>query len=150
MKGVTVRIAAFGSGDYAKALDLRLNVLRLPLGLTFTDADIAAERDEVCLAAFDASGAVVGSVNLVPHPRWAKLRQMAVAPGWQGQGIGAQLIEAAKQWASESGREEILLHARVTAVGFYEKFGWAAEGEAFTEVGIPHRRMRLAVTSPHP
>jgi predicted GNAT family N-acyltransferase len=37
---------------------------------------------------------------------------------------------------------EIALHARETAVGFYEKLGYVVSGERFTEVGIPHWYMQ--------
>jgi predicted GNAT family N-acyltransferase len=33
---------------------------------------------------------------------------------------------------------EIILHARETARGFYEKLRYEAEGDSFTEVGLPH------------
>jgi predicted GNAT family N-acyltransferase len=34
------------------------------------------------------------------------------------------------------------LHARIVAVGFYEKMGYVRQGELFTEVGIPHVLMQ--------
>jgi predicted GNAT family N-acyltransferase len=33
------------------------------------------------------------------------------------------------------------MHARMTAVGFYTKLGYAKVGHEFREVGIPHVRM---------
>ena len=40
------------------------------------------------------------------------------------------------------GYEEIVLHARETALGFYQKLGYETEGDSFTEVGLPHSAMR--------
>jgi predicted GNAT family N-acyltransferase len=33
------------------------------------------------------------------------------------------------------------LHARLTAIGFYEKSGYVVSGGEFLEVGIPHVKM---------
>jgi len=35
----------------------------------------------------------------------------------------------------------MVLHAREAAIPFYLRLGYELEGEPFTEVGIPHRRM---------
>ncbi len=48
------------------------------------------------------------------------------------------LIDAARQ----GGLDEVYLHAQTRVVGFYERFGFAAEGDEFDEAGIPHRLMR--------
>ena len=34
------------------------------------------------------------------------------------------------------------LSARATAIGFYQRLGYVAEGEPFLEVTLPHRLMR--------
>ncbi len=35
-----------------------------------------------------------------------------------------------------------MMHARATAIGFYEKCGYDRLGETFLEQGIPHVRMQ--------
>ena len=40
------------------------------------------------------------------------------------------------------------LHAQVSAIGFYERFGFEAYGREFDEAGILHRSMRLALPPP--
>ncbi len=42
-----------------------------------------------------------------------------------------------------SGLKEVTLHAQVHARGFYEKYGFKAEGAVFDECGIDHIQMRL-------
>jgi hypothetical protein len=37
------------------------------------------------------------------------------------------------------------MHARKTALGFYEKLGYSRQGEEFTEVTIPHYIMEKAL-----
>jgi predicted GNAT family N-acyltransferase len=48
-------------------------------------------------------------------------------------------VEAA---LAEAGVRVVLLHARVSVLGFYAKLGYLAEGDDFPLVGIPHRAMR--------
>ncbi|MFY9436602.1 MAG: GNAT family N-acetyltransferase, partial [Limnochordia bacterium] len=53
-----------------------------------------------------------------------------------------QLLEAMVGYLTELGLSEAYLGAQIQAVGFYEKAGFAAEGELFDDAGIPHRMMR--------
>ena len=71
-----------------------------------------------------------------------KMRQLAVRESSQGKGFGRELVNYAHSFARERGYAEIVLHARETARGFYEKLGYEAEGDSFTEVGLPHLAMR--------
>jgi ribosomal protein S18 acetylase RimI-like enzyme len=69
------------------------------------------------------------------------MRQVAVAPGMQGQGIGRKLVEYAEEFARDGGFDLMLLHARETAVPFYEKLGYRRLGQRFEEVTLPHWAM---------
>jgi predicted GNAT family N-acyltransferase len=68
--------------------------------------------------------------------------QMAVEPALAGQGVGRTLVEAVFTEAARADCASVVLHARETAAGFYARCGCAVEGDPFTEVGLPHRRMR--------
>jgi predicted GNAT family N-acyltransferase len=117
-------------------------VLRWPLGLDFTDEQIQAEDSEVHIAALEADK-VVGCLVLTPMDEGViKMRQVAVEPELQGQGIGAQVVELSEQVARARGFNEMVLHARDTAVPFYLRLGYEVFGEPFEEVTIPHRKMR--------
>lgn len=123
-------------------LALRDAVLRQPIGFSLYDEDLSGEQEDITLAAL-AGNEVVGCVLL--HPADAdtyKLRQMAVAPEHANNGIGRQLLEVAEAYAQQHGKTIITLHARVTAMGFYEKLGYEKQGDVFTEVGIPHVLMQ--------
>ena len=122
---------------------LRYEMLRRPLGMPEGSEENAAEgRCAHCVAVVD--GAVVGCVLWLPDADGiaGKLLQMAVGDGLQGQGIGALLVRALEAMARARGFERVRMHARATAIGFYEKLGYAVTGEPFTEVGIPHRLMQ--------
>lgn len=75
-----------------------------------------------------------------------RMRQVAVVPELQGQGIGRAMVEYSEALARTVGFTRMILHARETAVAFYEKLGYAKVGERFVEVTIPHWAMakRLA------
>ena len=142
---ISIRQIAHASHDYAMAVNLRRVLLRTPLGLDFTSAQLAAEATDTHLAAFDDEEVVeevVGTVVLSPYDdSTLKLRQMAVDDSQQGAGIGRQLLTAAEEHAKALGKTRIMLAARVTAQAFYARYGYAAEGDIFEEVTIPHITM---------
>lgn len=130
------------SPAYALAVALRHEVLRLPLGLVFTVDQLAAEKDSHHLAAFDAEGRILGCLMLTPHEGGEiQMRQVAVKPEQQGTGLGRALVDEAERRAKELGFTRMMLHARDKAIGFYERLGYAREGDLFMEVGIVHQQM---------
>ncbi|ESQ84989.1 GNAT family N-acetyltransferase [Asticcacaulis benevestitus] len=138
---VTIRHIAHASHDYAMAVNLRRAVLRTPLGLDFTSAQLAAETTDTHLAAFEGED-LVATVVLSPYDDTTlKLRQMAVDDSQRGAGIGRHLLAAAEAFAKTQGKTRIILAARVTAQAFYTANGYVAEGEVFEEVTIPHITM---------
>lgn len=138
---IEVREIEPGSPEHMLMVELRRQVLRLPLGLDLTGEDLDAERDDFHLAAFDGLE-LVGGLILAPHgPLEIKMRQVAVVPGRQGQGIGAKLVRFSEDFARAQGFERMVLNARDTAVPFYVGLGYDIEGEPFEEVTIPHRHM---------
>lgn len=141
-----VREIAFGTDDYRAACGLRQRVLRAPLGLALAAADVAADAGQLHVGLYDDEGRLVACVSaVILSSVRVKLRQMAVEPGLQRAGHGTRLLAETERRLAVRGVAEIVLHARLTAVGFYERLGYAAEGETFTEVTIPHVVMRKAI-----
>lgn len=138
---VSLSEAPYGSDLYTQALRLRDAVLRAPLGLTFTEEELADDAHRRHFVAA-AGGAVIASLSLKPiGPHTLQLRQMAVAPERRGERIGARLLGFAETWARREGYGTIILNARIGAEGFYARHGYALEGHIFQEQGIPHIRM---------
>ncbi len=134
-----------GEPGWVEALVLRRAVLRTPLGLDYSPADIVAESGDTLFAAYEGQR-LVGVVMLRPDGADSvKLRQMAVSEDSRGQRIGEQLVAAFEARARELGVHHIGLAARKTAIGFYERLGYACDGEEFIEVTIPHRHMSKAL-----
>jgi predicted GNAT family N-acyltransferase len=143
-------IVAFDLADptWQQVYNLREEILRKPLGLSLKDEDLSGEQEETTIAAFDRGdpSTVVGCVMLRRlSAAEVKLRQMAVATSFQGQGIGRLLVQKAEEMARDSGCRIISLHARRHAVPFYEHLGYQVHGDVFTEVGIPHLFMNKSI-----
>ncbi|MGI9241596.1 MAG: GNAT family N-acetyltransferase [Verrucomicrobiales bacterium] len=129
------------SDAYWNALLLRDGILRAPLGLEFSEEDIAAEANDVHIVALE-KGEVVGTLLLRSAGEGiVQMRQVAVSQKRQGQGIGKDLVKFAESLAWAECGDEIFLHAREPVVGFYEALGYGGSGEMFLEVGIPHMKM---------
>ena len=132
----------FGTPEFDEAVRLRYEVLRKPLGLEYTPEQLAGEYGEYHLVACAENGSIVAYLNLTPaDEETVKMRQVAVSPALQGQGVGTALVKASEDMASRLGFRQMVLHARETAVPFYLRNGYTIVGDRFEEVTIPHFKM---------
>lgn len=139
---LTFRVIEYGNTEYQQMVTLRDVVLRKPLGLSFTREYLEQESNDRLLGCFDENDVICACCILTPVDKEVmQLRQMAVAPDRQQSGIGRQLISFAEQEAMRGGYTQLMMHARKTAQGFYERLGYHVAGEEFMEVGIPHYEM---------
>lgn len=141
MKDIDIQIVDFNSPLQKKSVELRYKVLREPLGLHFTDEQLAAEKDDAHIVALQNKNVVGVMVLQKTGDTHIKMRQVAVDFELQKSGIGKKLVEFTEQYAKQHGFDFIELHARDTAKEFYLKLGYYIEGEQFVEVGIPHFKM---------
>jgi ribosomal protein S18 acetylase RimI-like enzyme len=137
----------FGTPSFDVALALRYQVLRKPLGLFFEEAEIAQEYLQLHFGCYDQSTQeLLGTLTLKPCENAAiKMRQVAVDPNCQSKGIGTFMVLQSEAYAKAKGYKKMELHARLSAVPFYQKLGYFVEGEGFTEVGIDHLYMYKAM-----
>lgn len=96
----------------------------------------------VHLLARDQAGNPIGTVRMLGD---GHVGRMAVLTRWRDRGVGSALLKTIIATAHSVGMERIFLDAQVQAIGFYERFGFVAEGEEFMDAGIPHRHMTLAL-----
>lgn len=133
--------AAFGAGRHAKT------TYRLRAGVDCIDALSFVVRDE--------RGALAGSIQLWPillvdaggeaHPL-TLVGPVAVAPAFQGAGVGTLMMQAALSRADAHGRDALLL---VGDPEYYARFGFAAGPAAdWSLPGPVERRRVLARLSP--
>ncbi|MEJ5170009.1 MAG: GNAT family N-acetyltransferase [Fimbriimonadales bacterium] len=141
-----LREIRWGSREYAAEVDLRYRVLREPLGLWFSPKELEAEEEERHFGAFESRRLIACLVSRPLGTGIVQLRQMAVEEARQRQGVGSRLLEFAERELAASGVYEAVLHARTSAVPFYERAGYRVEGEPFEEVTLPHVRMRKRLT----
>jgi N-acetylglutamate synthase-like GNAT family acetyltransferase len=127
-----------GSDDYKKMVALRLAVLRKPLGLSFTNEELEKEKIDILIGAFEEDKILACCMLVAVEKATLKLRQMAVHNNLQGKGIGASMVNFAETVARDKGFKKITMHARKTAIGFYEKLGYERIGNEFLEVTVPH------------
>lgn len=135
---MAVKLIDHGSTDYSQMIALRQTLLRKPLGLSFDDTELKAETNDILIGCFDDER-LEGCCLLTQIANGIlRLRQMAVVSGLQGKGIGKVLLQFAENIARDRGYKKIVMHARKTAVGFYEKSGYKVTSTEFEEVTIPH------------
>jgi predicted GNAT family N-acyltransferase len=127
--------------EYTLEKELRNRVLHKPLGLVLSEQDLQGEGSQSHLVAMDGRGRVVGCVLVAFTEKGAKIRQFAIEEGHRGRGIGTRLMTCADQIVRDRKLGAVTLHARQTARRFFEKLGYAAVSDVFTEVTIPHVKM---------
>ena len=142
-----IQIAKFQSSQYYQALALRDKVLRAPLGLFFSGEDILAEQAYTHFIMLQEDKVVATAQMVNTGNGTGKMRQVAVDFEFQSKGLGGKLVDFMENWTRESGLNGITLHARETAVAFYEKRNYSKKGESFMEVGIPHFFMEKHISS---
>jgi ribosomal protein S18 acetylase RimI-like enzyme len=131
----------YGSKEYNQMVNLRLEIMRKPLGLSFSAAELQKEKDDILIGAFDEDEIIGCCILTKIDQNTARLRQMAVQKNQQGMGIGEAMMAFAENIARDKGYKLLTMHARDTAIGFYEKFGYKVKGPAFIEVNINHHEM---------
>lgn len=145
-----IEIRLLAEGDSIEALTevIHAAYARLgAMGLNYTAVDQSAEvtrqraRRGVCYVA-EFEGRLIGTITLQPtepdstcdHFRQAHVasaRQFAVAPDFQGMGLGAALLEAAESWAAHNGYAEIAIDTAEPAhhlVDLYSRRGYLHVG----------------------
>ncbi len=138
---MNIKIIKHRSKEYEQMIQLRMEVLRKPLGLQFSDEDLEKEKADILVGVFDEQELIGCCVLTKKDTATLQLRQMAVANSRQQHGIGTAILNAAELIAKEKGYKTLMMHARDVAVGFYKKCSYITVGDVFTEVGIPHYKM---------
>src|SRR4029078_2400687 len=135
---MAVKLIDYGTRDYKLMISLRYQLLRKPLGLSFTDDELEEEKNDILIGCFDDDKLEGCCLLKETTPDMLRLRQMAVVSGLQGKGIGKILLQFAENIARDRGYKKIIMHGRKTEVGFYENLGYKKRSGEFEEVPILH------------
>jgi predicted GNAT family N-acyltransferase len=139
---MAIKVIEHGTSEYQEMVALRMEILRKPLGLTFSPEELEKEKKDLLIGAYE-DDRLLACCILTPLSKTSyKLRQMAVHQKMQQLGIGAVMLQFADNLARDAGFNTIIINARSTAVGFYEKMGYTIHGSEFLEIGLPHLEMR--------
>ena len=135
---MALKIIDHGTKEYKQMVALRNEILRKPLGLNFSQEELDREKDDVLMGAFEDDKLLGCCLLTKIDSTKVRLRQMAVPNSMQGKGIGKALMIFAENIARDLGYKVLLMHARKTATGFYQKLGYNISGNEFVEVTVPH------------
>jgi len=136
-----------GADEYTQTVALRNEILREPLNLAFSPQELAEEKDSYHLVCWQ-DGKLTACLILKPlSGRQIRMRQLAIMTADQGTGIGSALVAYSESFARAHGYDEMVLHARQTAAGFYAKLGYQRVGDSFTEVELMHFVMRKSLAN---
>ncbi|MEX0349351.1 MAG: GNAT family N-acetyltransferase [Paracoccaceae bacterium] len=101
------------------------------------------ELDAVAVHLLARDGArAIGAARVVFIEETAKIGRVCVLAQARGTGLGTALIKEAIEVArAQEGVTKVKLGAQITAMGFYEKLGFAALGPIYLDAGLDHRDM---------
>lgn len=130
-----------GTNEYRQMVELRNEILRKPLGLSFKKEELEREKEDILIGAFEEDKMLACCLLTKENNGSLRLRQMAVQNNMQGKGIGATMMNFAENVARDAGYKTMVMHARKTAIPFYEKLGYKVTSGEFEEITIPHYLM---------
>lgn len=111
-----ITITDASPNDLRDILDL-LSQVQLP-------HDGVAENVHGFLVARDESSRLIATIGLERHGNTALLRSAAVAPEYQGCGIGSRLTEKLLEQATSNGVERVVLLTSTASEFFARRFGF--------------------------
>ncbi len=143
---VTMAVIKHGSDLYKKAVDLRQKILRTPLGLKLSIEELELESDDIHIIALLGDTVLATCALVINNQDRVKMCRVAVDSSLQGSGLGSEMLRYTEAYALKMGFDRIYCHARETALEFYKRNHYTIEGDLFTEIGIPHRKMFRELT----
>ncbi|MEP7055607.1 MAG: GNAT family N-acetyltransferase [Actinomycetota bacterium] len=134
------------AGELLDAYAVRRNVFiieqQVPESIERDHLDRTAEH----VVAY-VDGVAAGAGRLVVEGGVGKVGRMAVRASARRRGIGARMLTELEAAAAESGCDVVELHAQLHAAPFYQRAGYATQGESFLEAGIEHVTMQKRLTA---
>ncbi len=128
---------ALGAAAQALRTAVFVDEQKIPAALESDAADATA----VHAVARNRLGLAVATGRLLPGDP-PRVGRMAVRRDLRGANIGRAVLEALMAAARARGDREVMLHAQVSAIGFYLRAAFVPHGEVFEEAGIGHQEMR--------
>lgn len=88
---------------------------------------------------------LISVISLFIKGNEARFRKFATEVAYQGKGYGTQVLNFLIAEAREKGIKTLTCDARLTAAGFYKRFGMEESSEVFTysERGLEYIKMKI-------
>jgi len=137
---VQLKIVAHKSPDWEKAVKLREEILRKPLGSFFSAEELDEEKNHNHVVGF-LDGKLVATAVLVPEGKSFKMQRVVVEGALRNANIGSNMMVFCADYGRSKSAKTMYCHARDSAVNFYLKNGYSTQGDYFNEDGIPHVKM---------
>lgn len=110
----------------------------IPADIELDEADATA----VHALALNRMGMPLATGRLIPHgPGVSRIGRMAVIAPMRGSAVGRRVLGALLEAATRQGDHTVVLHAQMSAVPFYGRFGFVERGPHFEEAGVLHVEM---------
>ena len=104
------------------------------------------ELDEVAVHCVGYAGDTpIAAGRLVLSDGYGKIGRMAVLREYRGAGVGRLVLDALEGEGIARGVKLFRLSAQLSARSFYDRAGYAATGDVYDEVGIPHIAMEKRI-----
>ncbi len=133
-----------GPAELAAHLAVRRAIFVDRQGLFADDRDAHDDDSATLHAVAEAGGEIAGTVRLYPlgDAVW-KGDRLAVLPGARAHRLGAQLVQFAVRTAAARGGTRMVAQVQVANVRFFERLGWARDGEPGLYRGVMHQPMTI-------
>lgn len=126
------------------AFDIRRQVFVVEQHVEETEEYDEFEETAVHFLA-SVDGRAAGTARWRKTLNGTKLERFAILSQFRSIGVGSAILQSVvNDLPSDKGL--VYLHAQLTAVGLYKKFGFSETGQEFSEAGIMHVKMTLDST----
>lgn len=128
-----------GNAAYLRAASsfIRMQVFVLERSLALADEfDQNDTSDTIYSVLFDGAVPVATARLLGGEDKVARIGRVATLKEYRGKQLGRQVVKALEDVALEQQAKQLLIHAELTAAGFYEKLGYLKIGEPYEEDGV--------------
>jgi len=101
-------------------------------------------KDTDCfhVKALNSENEVIGTARMLPTNY---IGRMCVLKEYRQLGIGGQMLSYFINYARQQQIKSLMLNAQITALPFYQKFGFVPDSEVFIEADIEHIHMTLSL-----
>ena len=108
------------------------------------EMELDEDLDGIHFGAF-TDDKLVGIISLFQTEQSFQFRKLAVLSDYQKMGVGNALLQRVEEFAKSENGTVIWCNARVSAIGFYMKAGYAHTGKLFSKNGFDYEVLEKGI-----